>query len=258
MFINTLDPVLLQIGPLQIRYYGLVYAAGFLLAYFILLKKKDQLKATEDQISTLLVFIMLGMLVGARLFHFLIDDFSALLADPLELFRIWNGGMSFFGGFLGSVAAGAWYAQKQKFSWLSAGDVIVFPLVIALIFGRIANFFNGELVGPPSNVFWCVVYPGVDNICRHPYQLYASFSHVVLLGILTLSARWKKKNAWPDGSLLLVFIIGYAGLRFLTDFWREDPLIWGLTSWQWVSLGIIGLVTGVVRWYKKPSKQKSI
>lgn len=236
MFIQNIDPTLLKIGFLEIRWYGLVYAFGFILVYFMLHKKREELGIKKEQIDNLILSLFIGLLVGARLFHFLFDDFSALIQNPLEFFMIWHGGMSFFGALLGASAASIYYLKKINLDWKKFGDVIIIAATIALIFGRIANFINGELVGTPSNLPWCVVFTQIDNICRHPYQIYASLSHVLLLGILLFVNKIKNNKRLKEGLVFFSFLIGYSVLRFLTDFFRDDPRYFGLTIWQYICI----------------------
>ena len=255
MYINNLNPTLLELGPLEIRYYGIVYALGFLIVYYILYKKRDFLKIKKEQIDNLMLSLLIGLLVGARIFHFLFSEPLIFFKNPLELFMIWHGGMSFFGAFFGCFIAAFWYLNRIKLDWKKFGDIIVIGVTIALILGRIANFINGELVGIPSNVPWCVVFPMYDYVCRHPYQIYASLSHVLLLGVLLFVNRLKQKK---DGLIFGVFIIGYSVLRFLTDFFREDLRFLGLTVWQYLSLvvvliGIVWLIKEKV--YKNKEKK---
>tara|TARA_B100002003_G_C14143765_1_gene549909 strand:- start:1982 stop:2746 length:765 start_codon:yes stop_codon:yes gene_type:complete len=254
MFIHNLNPTLLEIGPLEIRYYGIVYALGFLLVYYMLYKKREELKIKREQVDNLILALLIGLLVGARIFHFVFSDPLVFLKNPLELFMIWNGGMSFFGAFTGCFIASVWYLNKIKLDWKKFADVIVIGVTVALIFGRIANFINGELVGTISSLPWCVVFSGFDTLCRHPYQIYASLSHVLLLGILLFFSKFKKK-----GLVFTSFLIGYSILRFITDFVREDLRFIGLTVWQYVSLvvvliGLIWLVKEKV--YKKKEKEE--
>ncbi|MFH1848958.1 MAG: prolipoprotein diacylglyceryl transferase [archaeon] len=231
MFVHNIDPTLFQIGFIEVRFYGIVYALGFLLTYYFLLWQRDRLKITKDQAETLILYTMIGLVAGARLFFFAFERPGTLITDPLEFFAVWHGGMSFFGGLTGSIVAVYYFWRKlgSKTRFLAFGDVIVVPATIALILGRIANFINSELVGTVSSVPWCVVFSRVDELCRHPYQIYASVSHMVLLAMLLL----KKGRA---GSVFWTFLLTYPVLRFITDFFRYEPRILGLTLWQYVSL----------------------
>jgi phosphatidylglycerol:prolipoprotein diacylglycerol transferase len=243
MFINSLDPTLFKLGIFEIRLYGLVYVFGFLLVYSMLYKKREYLKIKKEQIDNLIIALFVGLLVGARIFHFLFEDPSLFIRNPLELFMIWHGGMSFFGGLVGCFLAAYLYLKKIKnYEWKKFADVIIIALTVTLIFGRIANYFNSELVGIASNLPWCVVFTAVDNVCRHPYQIYASISHAVLLGVLLFANKIKNKK---EGLVFGTFLVGYSVLRFITDFFREESFrLFGLSSWQYICVitFFIGLV----------------
>ena len=210
MFIHNINPSLFEIGIFEIRFYGIVYVLGFLLVYWFLYKEKLNIK--KQQIENLLLFLFVGLLVGGRIFHFLFSEPSVFIKNPLELFMIWNGGISFFGSLLGCFIAAVYYLKKINLDWKKFADVIIIPVTIALILGRIANFLNGELVGTVSGVSWCVIFPGFDYLCRHPYQIYASLSHAVLLVGLLVVNRIKQKK---DGLVFYSFLIGYSFLRFI-------------------------------------------
>jgi phosphatidylglycerol:prolipoprotein diacylglycerol transferase len=237
MFVHNINPVLLNLGPLEIRYYGLVYVFGFVLGYYLLTRYRKKLNLTKEKVDSLVLYIFIGMLAGARIFHFLFSDIQALLSNPLEIFFIWRGGMSFFGGFIGGTTALWLFIRRNNLDYYKIADALVIPVTIALILGRFANFINGEIVGTITSVAWCFRFPGYTG-CRHPYQLYASFSHAILLGFLLIGRKVKQK-----GFLFWLFITGYGGIRLLTDFYRAEPRFLGLTIWQYFSAAafLIGL-----------------
>ncbi|MBN1156890.1 prolipoprotein diacylglyceryl transferase [Candidatus Woesearchaeota archaeon] len=254
MFVHNINPVILEIGKLQIRYYGLAYAIGLLLIYYSMRRNKEKLKITFEQIDNILLWLAAGMFVGARLFSFLFSEPEVLLNNPLEFFAVWHGGMSFFGGFVGAFIAAFIYVKKNKINWKILADTIMIPLVFSLFLGRIANFINGELVGTPSTLPWCVVFPEYSSLCRHPYQLYAALSHLLLFfGLLYLSKKIKK-----EGIIFYSFLIGYGFLRLISDFFRDDARFLGLTVWQYMCVvclgaGIFFLVKGRNKANMKPS-----
>ena len=252
MFIHNINPTLLKIGFLEIRFYGIVYVLGFLLAYWFIYKKREQLNIKKEQIDNLILALIIGLLVGARIFHFLFSEPLTLIRKPLEIFMLWHGGMSFFGALLGCFIAVYYYTKKLNLNWKKLADIIVIAATIALILGRIANFINAELVGTASNLPWCVIFPTIDKICRHPYQLYASFSHVILLGVLLFVNKIKNLK---NGIIFLTFLIIYSILRFITDFTRLDPRFLGLTVWQYISIIVTGIGLYLLikqKIYKKP------
>ncbi|RLE37934.1 prolipoprotein diacylglyceryl transferase [Candidatus Woesearchaeota archaeon] len=246
MFIHNINPVLFNLGPIEIRYYGLVYALAVILIYILLRKYKEELGLKKDgEIETLILIVFLGMLVGARIFHFLFSDLSIFIKDPFELLRIWHGGMSFFGGLIGSVLAGWLYVRKKKLNFWKLADIIVIPAALTLGIGRIANFANAEIVGTITTVAWCFDFG--DGLCRHPYQLYAAFYHFVIFGALVYIQQLKKRINLKQGIVFASFLFLYCLFRFITDFWRDDTRWLGLTIWQGFS--IIGVIIGVILLY---------
>jgi phosphatidylglycerol:prolipoprotein diacylglycerol transferase len=223
-------------GFLEVRFYGIVYALGFLLVYWLIYRKRDALGIKREQVDNLILILLIGLLVGARLFHFLFSDPLIFFRSPLEILKIWNGGMSFFGALIGCLTGAIWYLKKIKLNWKKFADIIIIGVTVALIFGRIANFLNGELIGTVTNVPWCVIFTSFDYLCRHPYQIYASISHVLLLGGLLYVDKLRVDKNLKNGVVFWTFILGYSLLRFVTDFFRVDPRFLGLTVWQYLSL----------------------
>ncbi len=253
MFIQNIDPVLFKIGFLEIRYYGLVYLLGFLLIIFILNKNKKELNLDFDDIYNLNFYFFIGMIIGARFFHFLFSEPYIFIYDTLEIFKIWNGGMSFFGGFLGVLISGLIYCNKYKKDFYKISDYLVFPATISLILGRLANFANHELVGTVTDLNWCVVFKFYDG-CRHPYQLYAAFSHFILLITLFKVRFIKNKYKLKGGIVFISFVFFYSIFRIISDFFREEPRLFGITIWQLISF-IFFIISFI--WFIK-YKRKSI
>jgi len=257
MFVNSINPTLFQIGIFEIRFYGIVYALGLLLLYWFLHKKKDEINITENQMDNIFILIAAGMIIGARLAHFLFSGasyFANFIKDPLEFFRIWNGGMSFFGGLALGLLLPLIYMKKNRIKWLRVADVVSLPLAFTLIFGRIANYINSEFVGTITNVKWCVIYTKVDSFCRHPYQIYAAISHLVLFGILLLLYKNRSKLKIKDGTIFFSFIALYGLFRFITDFFRLDTQYFGLIVGQYTS--IIVFIIGLIALKKIQSKKE--
>lgn len=163
MFVQNINPVIFQINDaLSIRWYGLVYAIGFIAAYWwlsYLAKNKKIKNLTTDNLDTFILLLMLGVVIGGRFFEFVFYQPQVLLNTPLEVFRIWNGGMSFHGGAIGVAIVGYFFCKKHKINLLDIGDAIVIPAAFALFLGRIANFINSELVGKVTTVSWCTEFP---------------------------------------------------------------------------------------------------
>jgi phosphatidylglycerol:prolipoprotein diacylglycerol transferase len=250
------DPVALQLGPLAIHWYGLMYLAGFMT--FLWLGRKRIAVLNHPQINAkllddLLFYGVLGVILGGRLGYVFFYKASYYLAHPLEIFAVWQGGMSFHGGFLGVLVAMAWFAHKQKLHWLQLTDFIA-PLVPpGLAFGRLGNFINGELWGRPTDVPWAMIFPKVDNLPRHPSQLYEfALEGVLLFALLWLYARKPR----PVGAVSGVFLIGYGSFRFIAEFSREPDdflglLSWGMSMGQWLSLPMVIAGIAMLFWSKR-------
>src|SRR3989344_3396412 len=234
-FTLTLDPVLLHLGPISIRYYGIAYALGFLFAWWWLKRaiKIGTLKLTDKQVEDLIFWLMIGVVAGARLGHVLFWNFPYFLANPLKIFAVWEGGMAFHGGLIGALLAGWRYCRKQKLNFLRLADVLIIPATFALALGRVANFINGELYGPITNVPWCVNFPGVEG-CRHPYQLYAAFARAAIGCLLILFSQRKHR----DGTILWLFLLLESITRFSLDFLREDARWFSLSTGQYLSIAV--------------------
>ena len=238
------NPIAVQLGPLAIHWYGLMYLAGFMA--FLWLGRKRITALNHPQINgklldDLLFYGVLGVILGGRLGYVFFYKAPYYLGHPLEILAVWQGGMSFHGGFLGVLVAMAWLAHKQHLRWLQVTDFIA-PLVPpGLAFGRLGNFINGELWGRPTDVPWAMVFPQADNLPRHPSQLYQfALEGVVLFILLWLYARKPR----PVGAVSGLFLIGYGSFRFLAEFAREPDdflglLSLGMSMGQWLSLPMV-------------------
>ncbi|MHB1291006.1 MAG: prolipoprotein diacylglyceryl transferase [Sulfuricella sp.] len=251
------DPIALQLGPLAIRWYGLMYLLAF--ALFLLLgrwriKNGPQSGWSVKELDDLLFYGVLGVVLGGRLGYVLFYQPAHFLAHPLEIFSVWQGGMAFHGGFLGVLVAMGLFAHKTRKSWLAVTDFIA-PLVpLGLAAGRIGNFINGELWGRPSDVPWAVIFPQVDGVARHPSQLYQfALEGLALFALLWLFSRKPR----PSGAVSGLFLIGYGFFRFMVEFTREPDsflglLALGLSMGQWLSLPMIVAGIAMMAWaYRK-------
>jgi phosphatidylglycerol:prolipoprotein diacylglycerol transferase len=238
MIILNLNPALFKIGTIQVTYYALVYLIGFLAALFVLLNaiKKKELNMTESQAYDFIICLIVGIIIGARLFHIFFWNFSYFLSDPIKIFKIWEGGFSFHGGLLGAVIASLFYAKKKKINLGKLTDILTLPAVFMLALGRIANFINQEIVGKITDVSWCVLFDTASG-CRHPVQLYAAAGRFALFFFLLYVKKSLKK--FKPGFLfwLFIFLIGFG--RFFLDFLREGTAYLGLQLGQWFSLVMI-------------------
>lgn len=254
------DPVAFTLGPLSVRWYGLMYLVAFV--QFILLgryriKTRPGL-LTVEQLDDLLFYGMLGVIIGGRLGQVLFYEPAYYLAHPLEIVAVWKGGMSFHGGFLGVLLAMALWTRKHAFAWFDIMDFVA-PLVpLGLAAGRIGNFINGELwgrVADPS-LPWAMIFPQAGDMePRHPSQLY----HVGLEGLALFAILWLfSAKPQPRGAVSGVFLIGYGCFRFITEFFREpDAGIFGqsyaISMGQWLSLPmmLIGIAMVVIAYRRK-------
>lgn len=221
-----IDPVLIRIGPLQIRWYGLMYAVSFVAAYFLISRQKRAraLGLQGERLQELLFIVFIGLLVGARLGYVLFYQYPNLgsyLRHPLEIIAVWHGGMSFHGGLAGAVLAGIYFCRSRKLDFWEVADVVFVTVPVGLFFGRIGNFLNGELFGRPTDVPWAMIFPDGGPVPRHPSQLYEAS----LEGILLFLILWSiKDRGFVPGAMVSLFLCGYGCFRFFVEFFREpDP-----------------------------------
>ncbi len=248
MFVHNIDPVLLELGPFEIRYYGLVYVIGFLLAYYFLYKAADSERIdgwSVEAADELMMWEIIGGVVGGRLGYFLFYNIEYFWQAPLEILKIWQGGMSFHGGLLGVIIATYWFTRNHEYSFMKIADVLTLPAAFSLGLGRIANFINGEIVGTKTGVPWCFEFPGFDG-CRHPVQFYLAGKNFLLAGLLWFLDRRDRKT----GFLFWNFIFWYGVGRFVIDFWRADPTFLGISMGQYLSLAMV-LIGGWVLWQER-------
>ena len=229
------DPIAIKLGPLAIRWYGLMYLVAFGLFYglgrYRLGKPRfaAQSGMTVRDLEDLLFYGALGVVLGGRLGYVLFYKPGYYLANPLEVLAVWQGGMSFHGGLLGVLAASALFCMRRKFQFFRVMDFVA-PLVpLGLAAGRMGNFINGELWGRASDVAWAMVFPQAgDQVARHPSQLYQFAGEGVLLFVFLW---WYSSGERPRGRVSGAFLAGYAVMRFLAEFAREPDAFLGLLTW---------------------------
>lgn len=233
----TIDPVAISIGPLDIRWYGLMYLFGFLFANWLANRRAAQTNNlwSKEQVSDLLFAGFVGVVVGGRVGYVIFYNFDYFIQDPLYLFKVWTGGMSFHGGLIGVISAMLWYARKNQRRFFAVADFIA-PLVpFGLGLGRLGNFMNGELWGRVTDVPWAMIFPGAGNVPRHPSQLYEFvLEGVVLFFIL----NWFIRKPRPLGSVSGLFLVGYGSFRFIIEYFREPDVQLGLFA-DIISMGQI-------------------
>lgn len=215
-----IDPEIIRIGPLAVRWYGIMYLIGFAASYLLVKHqiKKKGLNLGKDFVESLYSYLILGLLLGARLGYIVFYNLPYYFQRPLEIFAVWHGGMSFHGGLIGSVIAGFIFCKSFKVSFWQTSDIIIATAPIGLGLGRLGNFINGELYGRVSDVPWAMVFPSGGPLPRHPSQLYEFF----LEGVVLFAILWTAKNRITgNGSLTALFILFYGGFRFFIEFFRE-------------------------------------
>jgi phosphatidylglycerol:prolipoprotein diacylglycerol transferase len=218
-----LDPVALDLGFFQIKWYSLAYITGILVGWWYLLKLIAQPGSpmARRHVDDLVFYATLGIILGGRLGYAIFYSPDMLLS-PWRLIRLWDGGMSFHGGMIGTSIGIILFARKEKLDWLRIHDYLACAVPFGLFFGRMANFINGELWGKPSNVAWAIIFPRTGNdVPRHPSQLYeAGLEGVALFAILWF-AFWRSKARYEPGKLVGLFLLGYGLARFTVEFFRE-------------------------------------
>jgi phosphatidylglycerol:prolipoprotein diacylglycerol transferase len=257
---------------LALRWYALAYIAGLLTAWALIRKalRTQRLWASppmsEDQLEHLMTWVILAVILGGRLGYVIFYQAEFYLSNPLQILRVWEGGMSFHGGFLGVTVAGLLFCRREKISALTTGDLFAMAAPIGLFLGRVANFINAELWGRPTDLPWGVAFPGdaaqfcpgVIGVCaRHPSQLYEAVLEGLILGAILLWAAWRGGWLAYPGRIMGLFIAGYGAARFAVEFVRQpdaqfvtdgNPLGlawqihgWGLTQGQALSLPMIAV-----------------
>ncbi len=228
MYIHNLEPVLFSIGFLEIRWYSLAYILGILIGWWLGKKMLDfRIKAQNSSLQlenfdNLISYIILSIIIGGRLGYVILYNFTYYLNNPIDIFKIWEGGMSFHGALLGVILGTHLFAKSIKTKTFIFLDVIVCVAPIGIFFGRIANFINGELFGKPTNAPWSVIFPEIDNVPRHPSQIYEAFLEGVLLFLILIPFIYNKKT--KTGYCSGLFLIFYGIFRIFAEQFREPDL----------------------------------
>jgi phosphatidylglycerol:prolipoprotein diacylglycerol transferase len=249
------DPVIFSLGPLAVRWYGLMYVIGFV-AYIVLgkhrVRKGFGAGLTENDVDDLLMYGVLGVILGGRLGYVLFYKPAHYFAHPAEILQIWTGGMSFHGGFLGVLLGVAIFCWRRKLRWLAVMDFVAPMCPIGLAAGRLGNFINGELPGRPTDLPWGMWFPQVDPtpLARHPSQLYQFALEGMLLFVLLW---WFSGKPRPVGAVSGFFLAGYGTLRFLAEFTRQPDdflglLALGFSMGQWLSMPMIVAGAAMMAW----------
>jgi phosphatidylglycerol:prolipoprotein diacylglycerol transferase len=230
-----IDPVAVAIGPLQIHWYGLMYLFGIGGAWWLARRRAYRFGLTGAQVDDLAFYVAVGLVIGGRFGYVLFYNLPVFLHDPLAVFRVWEGGMSFHGGLLGALAGAGWCARRHALDFFRLTDLGA-PLVpIGLLAGRIGNFINGELWGKATDLPWGMIFPGGGPVPRHPSQLYeALLEGVLLFAVLNLFVLRSRPRMAPTG----LFLLAYGVCRFAVEFVREPDAQLGYLAGGWLTMGM--------------------
>ncbi len=257
-----MNPEIVRIGPVALRWYGLMYAGGFAASYLLVrhqiqrinegAKVKDRGKAEaairipDAFLDSLYTYLILGLIIGARIGYILFYDLKSYLNNPLEIFAVWHGGMSFHGGAIGSLLAGYLCCRKFHVNFWQTADLVTVTAPIGLGLGRLGNFINGELYGRNTDVPWAMIFPGGGPLPRHPSQLYEFF----LEGVLLFTILWIAKNRrHVAGSMTALCLVLYGLLRFVVEFFREPDAQLGFIAGPFTMgqlLSVLTMLAGIV------------
>ena len=254
MYTHNLDPILFDFGFMAIRWYSLAYIFGVLLGWWlgkrIILKKFDNFNVEE--FDNLISYIIISIILGGRIGYVLFYNFEYYLFNPLDIIKIWEGGMSFHGALIGVILGTYWFSKEKNIPTFFLLDIVSFVAPIGIFFGRVANFINAELVGKTTNVLWGVIFPNIDNNIRHPSQLYEAFLEGVVLFIIMNLILFKKN--YKTGTCSYIFLIFYGIFRIFSEFFREPDSQVGYL-FDLISMGTIlsflMILVGIIIFLKK-------
>ncbi len=234
----SIDPVILSLGFLEIRWYGLAYVAAFIAGAYLIKILNNDIKNNIDNklIDNFFVWSIIGVILGGRIGYVLFYQFDIFLSNPLYVFFIWQGGMSFHGGLLGIVLSLYYFSKKNNINFFALSDLVSLVAPIGLFFGRIANFINVELIGRITEFPFAIIYPTIDNFPRHPSQLYEAFFEGILLFFILLYFYNKNYSYKAFGYLSSIFLFFYGLFRFCIEFTREPDEHIGL-FFNFLSMG---------------------
>ena len=247
MFINNFDPVAIQIFTLEIRWYSLAYIIGILFGWILSKKVFISDSNLKDKFDDFITFLILGIIIGGRLGYVFFYNFEYYFNNPADIFKIWQGGMSFHGGLIGVIIASIWFSKKNNQNAFDYLDIVSLVAPIGIFCGRLANFINSELYGIETNMPWAVKFVQVDNLFRHPSQLYEAIFEGIILFFILIYFRKKGFMKIP-GFISGLFLIFYSIFRFLIEFFRAPDeqlgyLFFSLTMGQIISF--IFLMIGI-------------
>ena len=256
MFINNFDPVAFEVFSLEIRWYSLAYIFGIVLGWIYCKKKLIKDPIVLDLFDDFITYLIIGIILGGRIGYALFYNFSYYINNPLEILMVWNGGMSFHGGLIGVILSSVIFGKKHTINSFIFLDLVALSAPIGIFFGRIANFINSELYGRATDLPWGVQFVLIDNIKRHPSQIYEAFFEGIILFFI-LNYLFRRKYIVTPGKLSALFLIFYSLFRYSLEFFRvPDPQIGFLflnsTLGQIISL--LFFVIGVLLFYLKKNE----
>ena len=256
MFIHNLDPIFLNLGLIQIKWYSLSYLVGIIFGWWfgkkiLAFKRSDyDILPSNKNFDDLISYLIISIIIGGRIGYIIFYNLNFYLKNPLEILKIWEGGMSFHGALIGVILGCFYFAKFKKKETFIYLDIIACVSPVGLFFGRMANFINGELYGIPSNVYWSVIFPKIDNLPRHPSQIYEALLEGVLLFLIISYFTFKKKT-FP-GYCSFLFLIFYGILRLFAERFREPDIQIGYL-FNSLSVGsilsIIMIIAGLIMFF---------
>ena len=259
MFINNFDPVAFQIMSFEIRWYSLAYIAGIIIGWLLCKKILIQKSDINEKFDDYITYSVIGMIIGGRLGYIIFYNFSYYINNFFDIFKVWEGGMSFHGGLIGIIIASILFTKKHNQDSFLYMDLVSLVAPIGIFFGRLANFINSELYGTPTDIPWAVTFIQVDNLSRHPSQLYEAILEGIILFIILMYFKNKDYLKKP-GLISGLFLIFYSIFRFFIEFVRVPDeqlghLIFELSMGQIISL--IFFVIGIILFYLKNENKQT-
>tara|TARA_X000001036_G_scaffold269095_1_gene249803 strand:- start:10815 stop:11609 length:795 start_codon:yes stop_codon:yes gene_type:complete len=261
MYIHNLNPVLINFGFIEIRWYSIAYILGILVGWWLGKKilgfkiKTQKINILNNEFDDLITYIIIGIIFGGRFGYVIFYNLIYYINNPIDIIKIWQGGMSFHGALVGVIIMTYFFAKRKRIETFILLDIIAAVAPIGLFFGRIANFINSELYGNPSNVFWSVVFTKIDNIPRHPSQIYEALLEGILLFIILISLSFNPKI--KNGLISILFLIFYALFRIFSEKFREPDIQIGYlfdTLSMGTTLSVFMILGALVIIYKKKNE----
>ena len=259
MFINNFDPVAFQIMSFEIRWYSLAYIAGIIIGWLLCKKVFIRKSDINEKFDDYITYLVIGIIIGGRLGYIIFYNFSYYINNFFDIFKVWEGGMSFHGGLIGIIVASILFSKKNNQDSFFYMDLVSLVAPIGIFFGRLANFINSELYGTPTDIPWAVTFIKVDNLSRHPSQLYEAILEGIILFIILMYFKNKDYLKKP-GLISGLFLIFYSIFRFFIEFFRVPDeqlgyLIFELSMGQIISL--IFFMIGIILFYLKNENKQT-